>query len=99
MLAFDYGDAERAELMRRVWEGTPWMVDVLEGDFYHERGRDMLEWCDETFGPAAWPIHGRPGTWHRGSATVYGHTWYGFATEAQMRQFCERWGVPIEVAP
>ena len=96
MLAFNYGDRERAELMRKVWSYTPWMADIYTGGYSNDQDRELeiREWCREKFGPEAWPIHEKPGTWQRGSATIDGWTWMGFATEDQMRQFMDRWPAP-----
>ncbi len=97
MLAFNYGDPERADLMKKVWQGTPWMVDSYTGRTGDERERDMLHWCHETFGKQAWPLHGGEGTWQRGGATIHGWTWFGFSTEAYMRRFVEKWPTPEDV--
>lgn len=97
MLAFDYSDAERAELMAKVWKGTPWMLDVYIGD--DERDRTIKEWCRDEFGPEALPIHGRPGDWQTGHATVFGWGWMGFATEELMQRFLARWPTPEGVEP
>jgi len=93
ILAFDGLDSHRAT-MQEVWQGTPWMVDAYTGS--HDTGRriEMMAWCREQFGPEAWPLHGRPGTWHGGGVTIHGWTWMGFATEAQLRLFLERWPAP-----
>ena len=93
-LAFNDDDPERKALMDKVWRDTPWMVDAYTGSHYTDRRHDMMEWCREQFGPEAWPIHGKPGAWHSGGATVDGWTWMGFATEGQMRMFMERWPAP-----
>ena len=95
-LAYDYGDDERNELMREVWSPTPWMIDVNTGRCGEDLDREIRFWCHDTFGEECWPIHGRPGVWQRGSATVFGSTWYGFATEEMMHQFLARW--PQETA-
>ncbi len=87
MLEFDYGDDERSDLMRKVWAGTPWIVDAQTGPINSDTERAMIAWCREAFGDEAWPIHGRPGEWQRGSATIHGWTWMGFTTEAQLQQF------------
>lgn len=79
------------ELIRRVWDPTPWMVDAYTGSCSEERYQELAEWCREQFGPEASPIHGLSGTWQRGGATVFGWTWIGFATEAQLQQFLTRW--------
>lgn len=84
---------ERGELMRKVWEGTPWMVNVYtgSGDDYG-RSNAIRHWCQDKFGPEAWPIHGKSGTWHVGGATVMGWTWMGFATKEMMDEFMQQWG-------
>lgn len=94
VLAFDYGDDERADLMREVWSQTPWMVDAYSGPTADGRDFDMRAWCRARFGAEALPLHGRPGQWQRGGATIHGWTWFGFATEAQMREFVEAWPDP-----
>lgn len=96
-LAFDYGDAERAELMRKVWSPTPWMVDAFTGSCGDRRDREMIDWCIVRCGTSASPIHGRPGQWQRGSATVYGWAWFGFAEEADLTAFVDAWPVPSDV--
>lgn len=96
---FDYGDGGRCELMQRVWRDTPWMVDTYTGGYSRNREREhaMLMWCYDAFGEQASPIHGKPGHWQRGSATVDGWTWYGFSTEAEMNAFTERWPTPPSI--
>jgi len=91
-IAFDYGDTERTDLMRKVWGGTPWMLDVKAGSPDSDLCRQVMEWCRNHFGYEAWPIHGKPGRWYRGSATIYSWTWFGFDTEDAMREFAARWG-------
>jgi hypothetical protein len=96
MVAFNYGDGERCALMEKVWRDTPWMVDVYSGGYSNDRNREhaILTWCYKQFGDQSSPIHDRPGTWQRGSATINGWTWFGFATEAQMLAFVEHWPMP-----
>lgn len=94
MLAFDYGDAERKDLMREVWSGHTWMVDAYTGNYMDPRSREMLHWCHEHLGPQASPIHGRPGRWYRGGATIHGWTWIGFADKMDMEVFRARWPTP-----
>lgn len=93
-LAFNDDDPESKDLTAKVWRDTPWMVDAYTGSHETARRHELMEWCREHFGPEAWPIHGHPGQWHSGAATVYGWTWMGFATEDQMRRFMERWPAP-----
>lgn len=94
ILAFNYGDTERSDLMKEVWQGTPWMLDAYTGHMGDSRERDMLHWCYDTFGEQAFPIHGRPGVWQRGGATIHGWTWFGFSNESDMQRFKERWPTP-----
>jgi len=99
MLAFGYGDTERAELMERVWREVPWMVDIYSGGYSNGRDRelDIQHWCYEQFGEQHSAIHERPGRWYRGGATVHGWTWFGFSTEAEMQSFIDRWPTPAEI--
>lgn len=92
-------DRDRGELMERVWRDTPWMIDVYSGGYSLNRDREhaILTWCREQFGEQASPIHGRPGRWQRGGATVNGWTWFGFSTEAEMLAFIERWPTPADI--
>lgn len=85
-------DRERAALSRKVWNGTPWMLNVNGGSPGGDQTREIILWCREHFGDEAWPIHSEAGNWQRGSATVYGWTWYGFATEQMMQKFQAKWG-------
>jgi len=94
MCAFNYGDAERAAVMREVWDPTPWMVEIYTGQCGDERDREMQRWCHDEFGGQSWPLHGRPARWLRGSATVHGWTWYGFADQAGMGRFVAHWPAP-----
>lgn len=93
-LAFDHGDQERNDLMRKVWSVTPWMVDAYTGSIAEERVRAMLCWCHEAFGDQASPIHDKAGRWQCGGATIYGWTWFGFSTREELEQFIARWPTP-----
>lgn len=88
------------ELMRQEWTPTPWMVDWYTGGNHAwvERELEIQAWCRERYGDQSWPMGDRSGTWRRGGATVNGWTWMGFATEAQMLEFCAAWPIP-EGAP
>ncbi|MDF1606935.1 hypothetical protein PZ897_01960 [Hoeflea sp. YIM 152468] len=90
-------DAEGHELTLKCWQSRPWMVDAFTDGINSDREREMNEWCRDNFGPEAWPIHGKPGDWYRGSATVYGWTHIGFATVDMMNQFLARWPAPETV--
>lgn len=92
ILAFDYGDQERTDLMIKVWAVTPFVVNVRTGSVNSETEREITEWCREKFGPDAWPIHGKPGKWQRGSATVHGETFMGFDTAETLAVFMGRFG-------
>ena len=93
VIAYDYGDDKRRDLMREVWSATPWMVNAHTGGSLDDpiREAEIHSWCTERFGPQHNPWSGPPGKWRRGSATICGWTWMGFATEEMMQQFMERW--------
>ena len=93
-LSFNDDDAERKALMEVVWRNTPWMVDAFVGSYNTARRFAVMEWCLDTFGPEAWPIHGHAGQWHSGGAPINGWAWMGFSTEDQMRRFMDRWPAP-----
>ena len=96
IVSFDYGDDERSALMLKVWSGTPWAVETWTGGIDNDQSREIMDWCRERWGDGALPIHGRPGRWYRGSATVHGWTFFGFETEAMMREFASEWKVRDE---
>lgn len=89
-------DGPHSDLNRKVWAGTPWIIDVFTGSCGEERDRDIIWWLQENMGTQAWPFgdEPRPGRWYRGGATVFGWTWYGFATEADMKAFEAAWPTP-----
>lgn len=91
MTAHDYGNPQTTDLMRKIWAGTPWMVDCATGPIDGEHWREIMGWCRQKWGIEAFPIHGRSGRWQSGNATVFGWTWFGFETEEMMREFCARW--------
>jgi hypothetical protein len=92
ILAFDYGDQERTDLMAKVWAVTPFVVNVRTGNINSEAERNVMEWCRDNLGNEAWPIHGRPGRWQRGSATVHGETFMGFDSAEALALFNARFG-------
>lgn len=80
------------ELMRQVWEPTPYIIDVYTGGRHDDRGYEIREWLTERWGRACSPIHGHEGLWQFGNATINGYTWLGFATEEMMQEFLRTWG-------
>lgn len=96
-MAFDYGDADRNELMHKVWDGFPWMVNAYTGGYSNDRDREyaIQTWCTENIGDQASPIHDIPGRWHRGGATVHGWTFLGFSSKEDMNTFMEQWPAPF----
>lgn len=86
---FDYDDPERSELMRKVWSVTPHMIECYTGNIGGDREALYRAWLYENIGPQAYPIHEKPGEWQFGSVTIFGWTWLGFSTAAQLRQFKE----------
>lgn len=91
MAYYDANDSDPA-LQHQVWDGYPWMLDVHTDGVATDRDRAICDWCRKTFGDEGHPIHGIPGAWHRGGATVFGWTWFGFASADHMRQFRAVWG-------
>lgn len=90
------------ELMRKVWGGHPWVIDVYtDSSPYSLRCRLIMEWCAQHLGEEAHVILdiNNAGRWMRGNATVHGWTWFGFTTEADMLAFVRAWPHPpgIEV--
>ena len=78
------------DLMHKAWDATPWMVDAYVGP--DDRRSAIQDWCRAQFGPEAWPIHGKPGTWYTGTAIIHGWQWIGFATREMLDLFLARWG-------
>ena len=93
-ITYDYQNEGRRALMEEVWSGTPWMVNAYTGRVSDDRWREMMVWCQDQFGPEAHPIHGMPGTWKVGGATVFGWTWFGFDTPEKLDQFIAKWPAP-----
>lgn len=99
VISYDYGDEERSGLMREVWAATPWMADAFTGSCDSDRCHEVREWLYETFGPQAFPFgpSPKPGRWQLGGVTIFGWNWIGFAVEADLTVFRDRWGdVPPE---
>lgn len=95
-MAFDYGDGERNDIMHKVWDGFPWMVNAYTGGYSNNRDREheIATWCYENIGEQASPIHDKPGRWHRGGTTVNGWTFVGFAYKEDMEKFEAHWPAP-----
>lgn len=94
VVAYDHGDAERNALTRKVWSGTPYMIDTYTGSTGERRDLEMRWWCRDRWGREAAPLHGIAGEWLRGGATIHGWTWYGFRTQAQLNEFMAAWPDP-----
>ena len=91
MLAFNYEDPKRRDLMHQVWAPTPWMADVFTDGTQSGRYHNIRQWLRDRYGRPASSIHGIKGTWQHGSATIFGWTWFGFATKEQMNEFLAAW--------
>lgn len=98
---FDYGDNERNELIHKVWDNFPWMVNAYTGGYSNriDREQDILHWCIKNIGDQASPIHNKPGEWCRGTATINGWTFIGFKSEEAMNKFIDSWPKPEGVEP
>ena len=86
--------ASDGELTRKIWSGTPWIIDVYLGEWeeveYNQQS-DLYAWCREHLGDEAFPHGGRPGRWHTGGAIINGWIWIGFDTEDAMQRFENAW--------
>lgn len=91
-----FGRDSDIALARECWDATPWMVNIFTGGFDGQRYEKIRRWCRQHFGNERfWLEPQRGGTWRCGSATCFGWTWYGFATEDQMAAFIAAWPTPI----
>ena len=87
------------ELEQKVWNPTPWVVDVFMGKFdgyQNENEYDIRNYCTDNFGEQSWPIHDKPANWYRAGFTVDGWTWIGFKTEEMMKKFIKDWANNIK---
>lgn len=91
MIEHEYQDQETRDLMQKVWQDTPFMVNIFTGPFENDRRREMEDWCRENFGQENLAIWGKKGNWQLGSVTIFGWNWAGFATQEQMEKFLARW--------
>ena len=100
MLAFNHHDSERDQLMRDVWAGTPWMLNVRTGSVNSEDWYKVSGWLRTRFGLPAFPFgdNPRPGFWQLGGATLYGWSWIGFSTEDYMNEFVAEFPDLVEYA-
>ena len=94
--AEDKESAEALKLAIKVWNPTPWVIDVFIGKYMHEKFEQVYEgriraYCVEHFGKQSWPIHGKPANWYRAGFTYNGWTWIGFKTEKMMKKFISDW--------
>jgi len=88
-------DKDRLALTHKVWDPTPYVINVYTGE-RNETGEGMdeyelKEYCRKNFGKESWPIHEKLGDWYRGGATVNGWTWFGFKTKEMMEKFIKDW--------
>lgn len=77
---------EHADVLKREWQPTPWVIDVHTGDRFNE----MREWCLRTMGRDSSPMHGSFGMWKFANVTMIGNTWVGFETPKAMWAFQAR---------
>ena len=68
-------------------------LPALRAEDLDDTFRDIRAWCHRRCGCEAWPIHGLPGSWQFGSATIFGWTFVGFEKENDMAAFCDAWEV------
>lgn len=96
------GDEDALALAHKVWDDTPWVIDVWlgepddVGEYAYERNINC--WCNQYVGKQAWPIHGKTGKWYRAGFSVNGWTWIGFDTQGHMSDFMDAWPENIKSA-
>jgi len=99
MAYYEAHEDDGGALQHKAWDGTPFMVDWYTGQTADDRDLSMQNWCRQKIGDEAWPLHGKPGRWHRGGVTVHGWTWFGFETQALLDAFTAAWPVPVGATP
>lgn len=96
IMAYWEDDQRHLELEHKVWDPTPWVIDVRspypDGSPASFRVGDVdrrthVRWLRDNIGTESWPIHNAPGDWYFGGATVCGETWLGFRTKDMMDRF------------
>lgn len=89
-------DPEHLALEHKVWDPTPWVIAIRspypDSSSASFKAGDVdrlthMDWLYRNLGDESRPIHGKPGDWQFGGATVDGETWLGFRTEEMMRRF------------
>jgi hypothetical protein len=91
VMAFNSSASEHDAFMRELWTRTPWMIDVKTGNINSDSWREIFDWLRKTFGKEG-SIWADDAEWRSGNATIFGWTWIGFKTKAQMEQFITRVG-------
>lgn len=91
IVSYEYHDKALTELMRKVWAGTPWVINVRDFDANSREWFDFIEWANVEIGPESCAWNNYQGCWAKASVIVNGLTDYGFSTEQKMRQFMARY--------
>lgn len=91
IVSYDYGILGRREIMVEVWSVTPWVINCYTGSIGSAERNEIRDWCLESFGPEAMPIHGKAGNWQFGNVTINGWQWIGFADEDMLFAFLRKW--------
>lgn len=101
IIKFNADRPDNLALARRVWDAVPWVANAYTGSLRNDRSRDMIMWCVNRYGPERLWSGDPPGAgaWQRGGAVVNGWTWWGFDTDAKMREFLTAWPPPDGVEP
>lgn len=94
IISYDYGNDELKSLMKKIWQGTPYVVNAYFGDFdeKNDRAEKIRYWCVKNFGERNDFLRGISGNWTEGNVTILGYNWIGFKTKEQLDKFIEVWG-------
>ena len=91
IVSFEYHDKKTTELVRKVWAGTPWVINVRDFGVNSREWFDFVEWACIELGPESCAWNDYKGDWYRAGATVNGLTNYGFSSKGRMRRFMARY--------
>ena len=83
---------EFAEINRKTWSPTPWVIDVFIPT--DESKHVIRNWLIYNFGPESEPSCEVKGSWRASFVTVHSFCWYGFKTEDLMNRFLAKFPQP-----
>lgn len=91
IVSFEYRDQALADLVRKAWAGTPWVINIRDFGVNSGEWFDFIDWANVELGPESCAWNDYTGDRYPAGAIVNGLTNYGFSTEEKMRQFMARY--------